>query len=72
MNKHEATLISYKLTIDKKGRVFTERSVSEIDDLEKKLKPIMFNTLKAVIRRTKAELDKIHNKIEADLNARIQ
>ena len=32
----------------------------------------MFNTLKAVIRRTKAELDKIHNKIEADLNARIQ
>jgi hypothetical protein len=72
MNKHEATLISYKLTIDKKGRVFTERSVSEIDDLEKKLKPIMFNTLKAVIRTAKAELDKIHNKIEADLNGRIQ
>jgi molecular chaperone GrpE (heat shock protein) len=72
MKKNEATLISYKLTIDKKGRVFSERSISEIDELEKKLKPIMFHTLKAVLRRAKADLDNIHNRIEADLNGRIQ
>tara|TARA_R110000787_G_scaffold7089_1_gene24461 strand:- start:429 stop:647 length:219 start_codon:yes stop_codon:yes gene_type:complete len=72
MNKHEAVLISYKLIVNKKGKVYTERSISEIDELEKKLNPILFNTLKAVLRRSKAELDKIHNKIEADLNGRIQ
>jgi molecular chaperone GrpE (heat shock protein) len=72
MKQNEATLISYKLTIDKKGKVYTERSVSEIDELKNKLNPIMFNTLKAVILRAKADLDKIHNRIEADLNHRIQ
>ena len=72
MNKHEAVLISYKLIVNKKGKVYKERSISEIDELEKKLNPILFNTLKAVLRRSKAELDKIHNKIEADLNGRIQ
>ena len=44
----------------------------DIDEIENRLNPIMFNTLKAVIRRAKAELDKVHNKIEADLNGRIQ
>ena len=72
MKKNEAVLISYKLLIDTKGKVITERSISDIDEIENRLNPIMFNTLKAVIRRAKAELDKVHNKIEADLNGRIQ
>mgnify|MGYP003632949775 FL=1 len=71
MKQNEATLISYKLTINAKGKVYTERSVSEIDELKERLTPIMFNTLKATIRTAKAELDKVHNKIEADLNGRI-
>ena len=72
MKKNEAVLISYKLLIDTKGKVITERSISDIDEIENRLNPIMFNTLKTVIRRAKAELDKVHNKIEADLNGRIQ
>ena len=72
MKKKEATLISYKLVIDQKGKVYSERSVSEIDTLEERLKPILFNTLKQVLKRTSTELDTIHNKVEADLNARIQ
>ena len=72
MKKNEAVLISYKLLIDTKGKVITERSVSDINEIENRLNPIMFHTLKAVILRAKSELDKIHNKIEADLNGRIQ
>tara|TARA_R100000234_G_scaffold105695_1_gene76013 strand:+ start:1887 stop:2105 length:219 start_codon:yes stop_codon:yes gene_type:complete len=72
MSKKEATLISYKLVIDQKGKVYSERSVSDIDQLEDRLKPILFNTLKQVLKRTSTELDTIHNKVEADLNARIQ
>ena len=72
MKKKEATLISYKLVIDQKGKVYSERSVSDIDQLEDRLKHILFNTLKQVLKRTSTELDTIHNKVEADLNARIQ
>ena len=72
MKKKEATLISYKLVIDQKGKVYSERSLSDIDQLEKRFKPVLFNTLKQVLQRTSTELDKIHNKVEADLNSRIQ
>tara|TARA_Y100000739_G_C20292508_1_gene321682 strand:- start:213 stop:431 length:219 start_codon:yes stop_codon:yes gene_type:complete len=72
MSKKEATLISYKLIIDQKGKVYSERSVSDIDQIEERFKPVLFNTLKQVLQRTSTELDKIHNKVEADLNSRIQ
>ena len=72
MSKKEATLISYKLIIDQKGKVYSERSLSDIDQIEERFKPVLFNTLKQVLQRTSTELDKIHNKVEADLNARIQ
>tara|TARA_Y100001951_G_scaffold36437_1_gene28799 strand:- start:563 stop:781 length:219 start_codon:yes stop_codon:yes gene_type:complete len=72
MKKNEATLISYKLIIDQKGKVYSERSVSDIDQLEERFTVVLFNTLKTVLRNTTVELDKIHNKLEADLNARIQ
>ena len=35
MSKKEATLISYKLVIDQKGKVYSERSLSDIDQLKK-------------------------------------
>jgi len=72
MKKNEATLISYKLVIDQKGKVYSERSVSDIDQLEERFTAVLFNTLKTILRNTTVELDKIHNKLEADLNARIQ
>ena len=40
MKKNEATLISYKLVINQKGKVYTERSVSDIDQLEERLKKL--------------------------------
>ena len=72
MKKNEAVLVSYKLLIDTKGKVITERSVSDIDQLEEKFKPVIFNTLKTTIKLAQVEFDKIHNLIEANLNARVQ
>tara|TARA_R100000687_G_C6313544_1_gene101574 strand:+ start:170 stop:394 length:225 start_codon:yes stop_codon:yes gene_type:complete len=71
MKKHEATLISYKLVIDQKGKVYSERSLSDIDQIEERFNPILFTTLKQILRNTSTELDKIHNRLEAELNARI-
>ena len=71
MKKHEATLISYKLVIDQKGKVYSERSLSDIDQIEERFNPILFTTLKQILKNTSTELDKIHNKLEAELNARI-
>ena len=72
MKKNEATLISYKLVMDQKGKVYSERSISDIDEIEERFNPILFNTLKTTLRRASSELDTIHNKIVADLNCRIQ
>ena len=41
MKKNEAVLISYKLLIDTKGKVITERSISDIDEIENRLNPII-------------------------------
>ena len=41
MKKNEAVLVSYKLLLDTKGKVTTERSVSDIDQLEEKFNPII-------------------------------
>ena len=65
MKKNEATLISYKLVIDQKGKVYSERSVSDIDQIEERFNPILFHTLKTVLQNTTVEVDKIHNKLEA-------
>ena len=72
MKKNEAILVSYKLLIDTRGRVITERSLSDIDQLEEKFNPITFHTLKTTIKLAQVEFDKIHNMIEDNLNARIQ
>ena len=72
MKKNEAVLISYKLLVDTKGKVITERSISDIDQLEEKFNPVIFNTLKTTIKLAQVEFDKIHNLIEANLNARVQ
>ena len=72
MKKNEAILLSYKLLIDTKGKLHTERSVSDIDHLEEQFNISTFNTLKTVLRVGKIELDKVHNKIEDELDSRVQ
>lgn len=67
----EAKLISYTLFYDLTGKLVTERTSTDIKDLEKFFTPEEYNTLKTVIREATTKLDKIHNEIEAHLNARL-
>jgi CO dehydrogenase/acetyl-CoA synthase beta subunit len=67
----EAKLVSYTLFYDLTGKLVTERTNTDIKDLEKFFTPEEYNTLKTVIREATAKLDKIHNEIEAHLNSRL-
>ena len=67
----EAKLVSYTLFYDLTGKLVTERTSTDIKDLEKFFTPEEYNTLKTVIREANTKLDKIHNEIEAHLNARL-
>ena len=68
----EARLLGYTLMYDKSGKLITERISTDIEKLKPYFTDEEFYTLKTTIRKATTELDKIHNKIEADLNCRIQ
>jgi len=70
--RKEARLLGYTLMYDKSGKLITERISTDIEKLKPYFTDEEFYTLKTTIRKATTELDKIHNKIEADLNCRIQ
>ena len=69
--RKEAQILGYKLLYDRTGKLITERTSTDITELKKFLTKEEYNTLATVIRETTAKLDKIHNEVEAHLNARI-
>lgn len=66
----EAKLLGYDLFYDRTGKLVTERTSTDISALKDYLSVEEFNTLTIVLREATAKLDKIHNEIEAHLNAR--
>jgi hypothetical protein len=66
----EANLISYKIVFDSKGKLISERSIAKIDEIRNQFKEYEYDTLQTILRIAKLELDKVHNLIEANLNAR--
>ena len=66
----EAKLLGYTLLYNRAGHLITERSSVDIRKLKKYFTDEEYSLLKSVIREGKVELDSIHNKIEANLNAR--
>jgi len=68
--RKEARLLSYTILFNKQGQLITERISTNVKELEKELTKEDFNLLQSVIRSGTRELDAVHNKIEADLNAR--
>ena len=67
----EAKLLSYTLFYDRTGKLVTERTSTDITELKKFLTVEEFATLDTIIREATIKLDKIHNEIEAHLNARL-
>ena len=69
--KHEARLLAYELLYIKNDRqLVTQRTTTDISSLEKYFTKEEYNILQTVLRSAQTELNKIHNKVEADLNAR--
>ena len=69
--KHEARLLAYELLYSRNdSQLVPQRTTPDISSLKKYFTEEEYNILKTVLRSAKTELDKIHNKVEADLNAR--
>tara|TARA_R110002020_G_scaffold67682_1_gene177542 strand:- start:17293 stop:17514 length:222 start_codon:yes stop_codon:yes gene_type:complete len=68
--REEATLVGYKILFDVKGNLVTERTAVDIKKLEKFFSKEDYSLVKSIISETKIELDRIHNRIEAALDAR--
>ena len=71
IKREEAKLLAYTVLFNKQGQLITERISTDIKKLKKFLSIEEFNLLQSVLRSATTELDAVHNKIEADLNARI-
>ena len=67
----EAKLLGYELFYDRTGKLVTERTSTDISALKNFLSAEEFNTLTVVLREATTKLDKIHNEIEAHINARL-
>jgi hypothetical protein len=70
MKRGEATLIGYKLLYNRSGKLITERTSTDITSLKQYFTAEEYATLQTVVREGTNKLDKIHNYIEANLNAR--
>jgi len=71
IKREEAKLLAYTVLFNKQGQLITERISTDIKKLKKFLSREEFSLLQSVLRSATTELDAVHNKIEADLNARI-
>jgi|TARA_R100001460_G_scaffold105294_1_gene151792 hypothetical protein len=71
IKREEAKLLAYTVLFNKQGQLITERISTDIKKLKKFLSKEEFSLLQSVLRSASTELDAVHNKIEADLNARI-
>ena len=71
MKKNEANIISFAVLIDTKGKIVTEQQTAEISAIKEKLSPITYSTLETIVRTAKAELNKLHQKIETELDAKV-
>ena len=70
MKKQEAKLLQYTLLYDRSGKLITERINTDISKLKPYFSVEEYSTLQTVIREATKKLDKVHNYIEANLNAR--
>jgi hypothetical protein len=68
--REEARLLSYTLLYNRSGNLVTERTSTDISELKKYFTKEEYSTLNTVIREATSQLDKVHNFIEANLNAR--
>ena len=69
--KHEARLLAYELLYSRNdSQLVTQRTTTDISSLKKYFTEEEYITLKTTLSTATRLLDEVHNKVEADLNAR--
>ena len=70
MKRQEAKLLGFDIIYSRKGELVTERTATDISSLKKYFTEEEYITLKTTLSTATRLLDEVHNKIEAELNAR--
>ena len=70
MKRQEAKLLGFDIIYSRKGELVTERTATDISSLKKYFTKEEYITLKTTLSTATRLLDEVHNKIEAELNAR--
>ena len=70
MKRQEAKLLGFDIIYSRKGELVTERTATDISSLKKYFTEEEYITLQTTLSTATRLLDEVHNKIEAELNAR--
>tara|TARA_Y100000004_G_scaffold22385_1_gene22744 strand:+ start:399 stop:614 length:216 start_codon:yes stop_codon:yes gene_type:complete len=66
----DGNIISFKVLLDSSGKLVTEKSELELNKIKKSIPKETYYTLQTILRTVNAEFNKLHNKIETELDAR--
>jgi|TARA_B100000073_G_scaffold309507_1_gene281265 hypothetical protein len=66
----DGNIISFKVLLDSSGKLVTEKSELELNKIKESIPKETYYTLQTILRTVNAEFNKLHNKIETELDAR--
>lgn len=66
----DGNIISFKVLLDSSGKLITEKSELELNKIKDVVPTETYYTLQTILRTVNAEFNKLHNKIETELDAR--
>ena len=69
MKAKEANILSYRILFDTKGQLVTEVGGLPIEDANKVFKGTDLKIMQTIIREGRQKIFKIHNELEAELDA---
>ena len=66
----DGNIISFKVLLDSSGKLITEKSELELNKIKESIPKETYYTLQTILRTVNSEFNKLHNKIETELDAR--
>ena len=66
----DGNIISFRVLLDSSGKLITEKSELELNKIKDAVPIETYYTLQTILRTVNAEFNKLHNKIETELDAR--
>lgn len=66
----DGNIISFRVLLDSSGKLITEKSELELNKIKDVVPTETYYTLQTILRTVNAEFNKLHNKIETELDAR--